>query len=65
VAPPKKSPSNKGDWVPIALVISILYLTLLLPFTAFLGAAPEILGAAIGALTTALVGILALRAAKK
>lgn len=58
-------PPKERDWIPILLVVAILYLVLLLPFIALIGGKPEILGAAIGALATALVGIITVRAVRK
>lgn len=53
------------DWVPIILVLCILYLTLLLPLGALIGAKPEVMGGAIAALSVALGGIVGARAIGK
>jgi hypothetical protein len=50
------------DWIPILLTLAILYLTLLLPAAAVIGAKPEVMGGAIGALAIALGGIVSARA---
>lgn len=60
--------SNKQpgrDWVPILLCLSITYLTILLPIAALIGAKPEVMGGAIGALCVALGGIVGARAIQK
>lgn len=56
----KKQPGR--DWVPILLTLALLYLTLLLPLAAFIGAKPEVMGGAIGAIAVALAGIVTARA---
>lgn len=53
------------DWLPILLAFALLYLVLLLPFTALLGAKPEVMGGAIGAIAVALGGIVGARAMQK
>lgn len=62
----RNSPQDtQRDWVTIGLVICIIYLTMLLPFATLIGGKPEIVGAAIGALTTALLGVITVRAVRK
>lgn len=53
------------DWPILVLALSILYLVLCLPPAVFLGAKPEVLGAAIGVLATTLGGIIGVRAVRK
>jgi len=65
VTPENSNDAPTRDWPVIGLVLCILYLTLLLPPAVFLGAKPEVLGAAIFILTSTLGGIVGVRAARK
>ena len=49
----------------LVLALSILYLVLFLPPAVFLGAKPEVLGGAVGALAMTLGGIVGARAVRK
>lgn len=57
--------TGQRDWVTLLLALSVLYLVILLPFVALIGGKPEVVGAAIGVLTTTLGGIVAVRAVRK
>lgn len=59
------SEPQQRDWLLLILALSLMYLVVLLPFVALIGGKPEIVGAAIGALTTALVSIITVRAVRK
>lgn len=53
------------DWIPLLLSLAITYLVLLLPIAALIGAKPEVMGGAIGALALTLGGIVGARAVGK